>query len=375
MRAVSSEVETAFARAGELARQAPARVERRIEAMLARGVPTFLESPRVELDASLEGFDAVVLGLPFESVIVKDPRTFYPQGTAPPPGTDLYAREGSYDAPAAIRKASIFFSLEHSHGFTAEKGLRIGDHIRLGDAGDLAVRELQPERALQLAAAAVEKIVRAGAVPLVIGGDHLISLFVLAGIRAATGKKIGVITYDAHLDLSWEPRYWAGSQWARAMELGALDPRNLVQIGVRGLRNSIFWQHAAEELGVRYFSMADVDRLGLEEVNRQALERARDGTDLLYLSVDVDAFEPTVLPAQKYPEPGGFGTREIVRSIEHVISGGGGVCGFDFSELAPAFDLDCYGAAIAARCFVEVLGCLAAARAEVAEGGAAALQR
>ncbi len=360
---MSGELEAAFARAGELARQAPARVERRIEAVLAPGVPTFLECPRLELEAELEGFDAVVLGLPFEGVVVKDPRTFYPQGTAPPPRADLYARQGSYEAPAAIRRASIFFSLDHSHGFMPEKSLRIGDRVRLGDAGDLAIRELPPERALEAAAAAVERIVRAGALPLVIGGDHLISLFVLAGIHAATGKKIGVITYDAHLDLSWEPRYWAGSQWARAMELGALEPRNLVQIGVRGLRNSIFWQHAAEELGVRYFSMAEVDRLGLEEVNRQALERARDGTDLLYLSVDVDAFEPTVLPAQKYPEPGGFGAREIVRSIEQVIAEGEGICGFDFSELAPPFDLDCYGAAIAARCLVEVLGCLAASRA------------
>jgi arginase family enzyme len=359
---MSSELEAAFARAGELARRSPARVERRIEAIFSRGVPTFMECPRVELEDGLEGFDAVVLGLPFESVIVKDPRTFYPQGTAPPPGEDLYARQGSYDAPAAIRRASMYFSLDHSQGFMPEKRLRIGDLIKLGDAGDLPIRELPPERAAEVAAAAVERIVRAGAFPLVIGGDHLIAYFVLAGIHAATGKKIGVIAYDAHLDLSWEPRYWAGSQWARAMELGALDPRNLVQIGVRGLRNSVFWQHAAEELGVRYFSMADVDRLGLEEVNRQALERARDGADLLYLSVDVDAFEPTVLPAQKYPEPAGFTAREIVRSIEQVMADGHGICGFDFNELGAPYDLDHYGAALAARCLVEVLGGLAARR-------------
>lgn len=336
-------------------------------ALLEPGVPTFLECPRVSLDESLETFDAVVLGLPFEGPIPKDPRTFYPQATAPPPGTDPYARSGAYEGPAAVRRASLLYSLDHSHGLAAEKGLRIGDHVCLGDAGDLPLRPLGPEEALREGAAAVETIVRAGALPLAIGGDHLVSLFVLAGIHAATGKRVGVITYDAHLDLSWEPRYWAGSQWPRAMELGILDPRNLVQIGVRGLRNSTLWQCAAEELGINFYTMAEVDRLGLEEVTRRAVEQACDGADLLYLSLDVDAFEPTAVPAQKYPEPGGFGVREVLRSLEQAASSHGVVCGFDFCELAPAYDLDLYGAAVAARCLVEVLGCLAQARAQGAE--------
>jgi arginase family enzyme len=360
---MSSDLEAAFGRAGEAARRSPARVERRIEALLARETPTFLECPRVDLGEDLSGYDAIVLGLPFESVIVKDPRTFYPQGTAPPPGTDLYAREGSYDAPRAIRRASLFFSLDHSNGWLPEHGLVLGEYIRIGDAGDLSLRELAPEQALEKAAAAVEQIVRAGAVPIAIGGDHLIALFVVAGIHRATGQRIGVIAYDAHLDLSWEPRYWAGSQWARAMELGVLDPRNLVPVGVRGARNSIFWQHAAQELGVRFFSMREVDRLGLEEVNRQALERAWDGAEALYVTLDVDAFDPAALPAQKYPEPGGFGAREILRSLEQVLDYGEGICGFDFNELGPPYDHQHHGAALAARCVVEVLAGLARKRA------------
>jgi agmatinase len=356
---MSSDLEAAFGRAVEAAGRSSARVERRIESLLARGTPTFMESPRVDLDDDLSGYDAVVLGLPYESVIVKDPRTFYPQGTAPPPGTDIYSREGSYDAPSAIRRASLFFSLAHANGWLPEHGLVLGERLRIGDAGDLPLRELAPEQALEQGAAAVEKIARAGAVPLAIGGDHLIALFVVAGIHRALGKRLGVIAYDAHLDLSWEPRYWAGSQWARAMELGALHPKNLVQIGVRGARNSIMWQRATEELGVHFFSMRDVDRLGLEEVNRQALERAWDGAEALYLTLDVDAFDPAALPAQKYPEPGGFGPREILRSLEQVLDHGDGVCGFDFNELGPAYDHQHHGAALAARCLVEVLAGLA----------------
>src|SRR5439155_17007897 len=147
-----------------------------------------------------------------------------------------------------------------------------------------------------------------------LGGDHLITLFVLAGIQAATSKQVGVVTFDSHLDLSWEPRYWAGSQWPRAMELGVLRPENLAQIGIRGLRNSVFWQAAAEELGVRYYTMVDVDRLGIETVVERAVEQALAGVDLLYVSVDVDAFDPAACPAQKYPEPGGFSGRELIRA-------------------------------------------------------------
>lgn len=355
-----ADVRAALRRAGELAAQAPARVERREEALIAQGVPSFAEAPRIDLHGDLPAVDAVVLGVPFEGLVVKDPRTFYPPGTAPPPGHDLYSRPGAYEAPAAVRRASLYYSLDHSNGFLPEYGLLLGERLRIADAGDLPVRGRPAEEALELASAAVERIVRGGAVPLVIGGDHLVSFFVIAGIHAATGKTVGVITYDAHLDLSLEPRNWAGSQWAQAMELGALEPRNLVQIGIRGLRNSVLWQHAAEELGVGYLTMADVDRLGLEEVNRQALERARDGADLLYLSVDVDAFEPSACPAQKYPEPGGFSAREIIRSIGTVAGAGEGICGFDFCCLGPAYDVGHMGAAVAARCFVEVLGALAA---------------
>src|SRR5262245_38021652 len=114
---VSSDFQAAFGRADEAARRAPSRVERRVEWLIAPGTPTFLECPRVDLDGDLTGYDAIVLGLPFESVIVKDPRTFYPQGTPPPPGTDLYSRQGSYEARGAGRGASLLLSLEHSGGW------------------------------------------------------------------------------------------------------------------------------------------------------------------------------------------------------------------------------------------------------------------
>ena len=351
-------IEGAFSKAEERAGATPWRVERHAEALLRKGVPTFAESPHIGV-ADAEGYDAVVYGIPFEGMVVKDPRTFYPQGTAPEPGSDLYSRPGAYDAPAAIRQASLFYSLDHSGGLMPERGLTLADHLRLADAGDAAIGDQRPEELIEWVPGELEQIVSAGAVPLVIGGDHLVPIFPLTAIHRVLGKRVGVITYDSHLDLSWEPRYWAGSQWARAMELGVLDPANLVHIGIRGLRNSVLWEAAAEELGIQYFTMQDVEERGLAQVNAAALERALDGVDLLYVSVDVDAFDPAAVPAQKYPEPGGLSSRELIASLRQVIGGATQLAGFDFCCLGPAYDHQHTGSAVAARCFVEVLGALA----------------
>ena len=355
------EIVEMFDRAGALAEQAGPRVERRPEALIRPGVPTFAEVPHVGLD-SLADLDAVFYGIPFEGFVVKDPRNFYPQGTAPAPGHDVYSRPGAFEAPTAIRKASLFYSIDHSNWLLPERGIVIGDHLRTGDLGDAPIGTQRPEEILEWLPGNISKIVQAGAVPLIFGGDHSVSLPTIAGIYAALGKKLGVVTYDAHYDLSWYPRYWAGSQWARAMELGALDPKNLVHIGIRGVRNSHFWHSAAAELGTTVLTIDDIERRGIEEVSQQAREQALDGCDALYVSIDVDVFDPANVPAQKYPEVGGLTSREMFRSLRTVLGDGTELVGFDFSCLGPAYDHQYHGAAVAGRCYVEVLAALAAGR-------------
>lgn len=354
-------VKSAFDRAGDVAKRSDARVERRSEALLRPGVPTFAEVQRTT-PGSVEGCDAVFYGIPFEGFVVKDPRNFYPQGTAPPPGHDVYSRPGAYEAPAAIRQASLFYSVDHSNWLLPERGLTVGDHLTVGDAGDAPVGEQTPEELLEWLPDSISSITRAGAVPLILGGDHSVSLPTIAGIHAATGKKLGVVTYDAHYDLSWFPRYWAGSQWARAMELGALDPANLVHVGIRGVRNSQFWHAAARELGTTVLTIDDIEARGVHEVSVEARERALAGCDALYVSIDVDVFDPANVPAQKYPEVGGLTTREMLVSLRTVLGDGRELVGFDFSCLGPAYDHQHHGAAVAGRCYVEVLAALAAGR-------------
>jgi arginase family enzyme len=352
-------VEQAYARAAERAAQHPARVDRRIESLLRRGVPTFLEAPlaaRDRIDA-----DVAFLGVPFEGVTTKDPSTFYPRGRAPlPTAGDHYHRSGADMAPAAVRLGAMFNSLRHSDGNLPEYGLRLGERLSIVDAGDVELADLGTEAAAEAAVAAVAEVAASGATPLVCGGDHTVSGFVLGGLqRVMPDKRFGVIVWDSHLDLTWEPRIWAGSQWARAFELGAVEPANLVQIGIRGSRNAIVFEEVARELGVRYFTIPDVDDQGIDAITDQALELALDGVDGLYLSLDVDVLDPAFCPAQKYPDAGGLTAREVFRSIRRAVAAAPSVAGFDLCCLGPAYDLHHAGAVCGARAFLEVLGGLA----------------
>ena len=181
-------------------------------ALVAPDVPTFLEGGWLDDPSRFGGHGAIFLGAPFEGVLSRDPRTFLPQGTAGPVGAPGYSRGGAFDAPRAIRRGSLFYSLDHSAGLFPEMDVEIGDRIAVGDAGDCGTGHEPPLTADALTRPTVAAVAGAGAIPLVCGGDHLVPWFVVEGIREARTGKIGVLTFDSHFDLSWEPRYWAAFQ-------------------------------------------------------------------------------------------------------------------------------------------------------------------
>jgi agmatinase len=196
-------------------------------------------------------------------------------------------------------------------------------------------------------------------VPIVFGGDHAIPIPVLQVLAGKLSGKLGVVTFDSHFDLSYEPKYWAGSQWARAFELGFLEPANFVQIGIRGGRESLADREVAEELGHRYYTMADIDELGIAAIAQEALEAATAGTEALYISLDIDVVDPAY-GGQKYPDPAGLSARELVLALRVLARGP--LAGFDICCLAPRYDLQGHLSQLAARAAVEVIAGLALQR-------------
>jgi len=353
-RASRATIVAAFQRASAKAAQSPYRVVRRVERILYDDVPTFMEVPHA---AEAPDADVVVVGLPYEGVKILDPRRFLPaQATHQ---AEIYSRTSATGAPAAIRKNSIYYSLDHSGGLMPERGpnFQIADWVKVSDGGDIRVDyEIDAEEMLHKAGERIERLIGRDKVLILLGGDDTVPYVGVRSVARQRKRRIAVLKFDSHYDLAWEPRYWAGSQWARCFEGGYLDPANFAEIGIRGTRNSLAWHEAARELDIGIWTLQDVEEKGIRQCVREALARICRNVDALYLSLDLDVIDPAFLPAQKYPDPAGLTAREILQALRLAIEDGPPLVGFDMACLGPDFDLNGLGAQLAARCAVEVIG-------------------
>ncbi len=350
--------EDAYRRAAEIA---PVRVDRRMKDILYGDVPTFMELPRARTDTDLQGADVAFLGMGFEGVKIDSPHTYLPDLAAPAGPDSIYYRTGADEAPEAVRRYSIHYSIHHAYGLFVEYSpdFYIFEHLQAVDAGDVDLVPGDAQASFDRCEACVGGIVAAGAVPLVCGGDHAITLPVARAVAAGMTGRLGLIHFDSHYDLAWDPPLFAGSQWAQILSLPNVEARNFCQIGIRGLRQVPFEVEVAKSLGHSVFTITDVDQDGIESVVAAALERACDGTDGVYVSLDIDVLDPVYCPAQKYPEPAGLTSKQIIaalRQIGHKAE----IKGFDLCCLGPQYDDRVgTGSHLAARLFVEVMAAMA----------------
>lgn len=239
---------------------------------------------------------------------------------------------GPASAPPLIRSA-----LRSDHGnMTSEPGVELGLDVKLTDSGDLPLAEADGDDAL--IAAAVALAAAAGAVPLVLGGDHSISVPVLEALAAAHGP-VEILHFDAHPDLyddfGGNPRSHA-SPFARIMERGLA--RRLVQVGIRTLN-----RHCREQ----------AERFGVEivEMRHFAPGAVPQPEGPLYISIDMDGFDPAVAPGVSHHEPGGLSLRDVLAVLERAHAP---IVGADIVEYNPARDLNGVTAVLAAKLIKEV---------------------
>lgn len=356
--------ENAYRRAAEAT---PVRVDRRMRDILYGDVPTFMELPHARKSAALKDADVAFLGVGYEGVKIDSPHTYLPDLAAPAGLESIYYRTGADKAPEAVRRYSIHYSIHHAYGLFIEYGpdFYIFKHLRAVDAGDVPVVPGDPETSFGRCEARVGEIVAAGAMPLVCGGDHAITWPVVRAVAGAMTGRLGLIHLDSHYDLCWDPPLFAGSQWAQILRLPNVEVGNFCQIGMRGLRQVPFEVEVAKTLGHTVLTMADVDRDGIEAVTDVALERACDGTDGVYVSLDIDVVDPVYCPAQKYPEPAGLTSKQIIAALRR-IGQAAEIKGFDLCCLGPQYDDRVgTGSHLAARLFVEVMAAMAWRRAAI----------
>jgi len=349
----------AFQRAGELAKNGSARRERKLEDILYGDVPTFMELPLARKPSDLKGADAAILGFGYEGITIKSPSLSAPPTVSRPNAESVYWRMGADLAPAAIRKYSLYYSIYHNRGYYPEidKDLILLDFLKVVDYGDVKVIPEDTEETLRGAEEKTSHIVDAGALPVVLGGDHTVPIPTLRAILKKRQRKIGIIVFDSHLDLSSTEEEWASVEWAKTFQTGKIDPKNLVIIGIRSNRNTIFEKHVAAELEIPVFTIDRVKEAGIKDTMRDAVRIAKNGTDGIYLSLDIDVMEPALVPSQKAPEIWGLTIDEIMTALR--IASREKLVGYDVCEMTPDYDVNGVGAQFCARTVVEVLAGLA----------------
>ena len=202
--------------------------------------------------------------------------------------------------------------------------------------------------------AEIANILGSGAIPIVVGGDHSVCV---PGTRALSehlgpGKKMGYVHLDAHLDAGEEigGEYETNcSGLVRAADLPNVEIENVVAIGARGTINVPDWWTAVRRREISVYTMKDIRSRPFEEVLGEALDRAWDGVDGVYVSFDTDVIDSAYAPGTTGPEPGGFTGPEIIR-IGQMI-GERGLSAVDNTELCPIYD----PSGITARLVWEVL--------------------
>lgn len=235
---------------------------------------------------------------------------------------------GAAAGPAAIREA-----LWSERGnFSSESGLAIGVDIALVDGGDLPLSEdtASDDRLIR---DHVAGILADGGVPFAFGGDHAVSVPLVAAVAAVHGP-VSILHFDAHPDLyddfEGNPRSHA-SPFARIMEQGLAA--RLVQVGIRTLNC-----HCAEQ----------AKRFGVEIIGMRGFAPDKvpvlDGP--LYISIDLDGIDPSEAPGVAHPEPGGLTVREVLAVLDRQTSR---IVGVDIVELNPARDNGGVTAILAAK--------------------------
>jgi guanidinopropionase len=210
------------------------------------------------------------------------------------------------------------------------------DRVRVADCGDAPVNPLDLMASLELVEGFYRNIVAAGALSLTAGGDHLVTLPILRA--AATGRPpLGLIQFDAHTDTYDEffgSRYNHGTPFRRAIEEGIVDPRRMVQIGLRGAISDASNYDFARASGIRLIFIEELQARGVAEVMDEA--RSIVGSGPTYVTFDIDVIDPAFAPGTGTPEIGGISTfqaQELVRRLAGVD-----IVGADVVEVSPPLD-------------------------------------
>ena len=276
------------------------------------GVPTFMRLPHVSLDeARIQDVEIGIIGVPWDS------------GTTNRPGP----RHG----PRQLRDASTMIRAEHP-----VSGVRPYERLNCADLGDVSINPADIEDSMNRITTFYNKVLEKGIKPLTAGGDHLTSLPVL---RALADKgPLGMIHFDSHTDLFHSyfdgTMFTHGTPFRRAVEENLLDPKRVIQIGIRGTQYDSEDLDFAKSVGIRVIKIDEFFDRGIQDVMAEAREIV--GENETYVSYDIDFIDPAFAPGTGTPEVGGPNSYEALKVVRELA--GVKIVGADMVEVSPPFD-------------------------------------
>lgn len=261
-------------------------------------------------------------------------------------------RPGARFGPRAIREASTLFSFGHAGAYDHEDDITYleAEKTRIVDIGDADIIHTNTEQSHANIEAGVRAILRAGAIPVVLGGDHSVNI---PAINAFSDEEpFHLVQVDAHLDFVDE-RHGVTAGHGNSMRRAAEKPyvTGLSQIGIRNVSSTARDGYEdARRFGSDIMSVRQFRTLGVEAV----LDRIPAGKRY-YVTIDIDGFDPSIAPGTGTPSHGGFLYYEILELMDGLARRGD-IIGLDLVEVAPDYDPTGSTSTLAAQLLLNIIG-------------------
>ena len=295
------------------------------------GICTFGKYPYIENWDKIKA-DIVVLGAPFDA------------------GSQF--RSGARMGPRGIREASTLFSFGHGGAYDHEDDITYlpANTTRIVDIGDADIIHTDTIQSHANIEFGVKKILEAKAIPVVLGGDHSVNIPCINAFR--NEDPIHIIQIDAHLDFVNERhgvRFGHGNPMYRASEKEYVS--GMTQIGIRNVSSTAREGYIeAKERGSKIFSVRQFRKMGISQILNTIPKNIR-----YYLTIDIDAFDPSIASGTGTPSHGGFYYYEILELIDGLTKQGN-IAGLDLVEVAPDYDITNSTSTLAAQLLMNIMG-------------------
>ena len=295
------------------------------------GICTFGKYPYIENWDNIKA-DVAIMGAPFDA------------------GSQF--RTGSRMGPRSIREASTLFSFGHAGAYDHEDDITYlpSETTKIVDIGDADIIHTDTIKSHKNIKFGVSKILQSKSIPIILGGDHSINIPCIEAFE--NQEDIHVIQIDAHLDFVDERhgvRYGHGNPMKRASEKKYVS--GMTQIGIRNVSSTAKEGYEdAKKNGSSIYSVRQFRKLGYKEI----LKKIPIGINY-YLTIDIDAFDPSIASGTGTPSHGGFYYYEILELIDSLTKQGN-IVGLDLVEVAPDYDLTNSTSTLAAQLLMNTLG-------------------